>query len=106
MYYSTWNPGSVNSKIEHLSSQVIVSHSLFFDRVAAGRGWWSNCTLKYTVNFQVPMVSGRGLCITGGTLDKLESIPDFNVSFTVNQIKVMINLISYFVMKIGYYYRL
>ena len=28
----------------------------------------------------VPMVSGRGLGITGGTLDKLESIPGFNVS--------------------------
>ncbi|MGI8957173.1 MAG: thymidine phosphorylase [Chthoniobacterales bacterium] len=28
----------------------------------------------------VPMVSGRGLGITGGTLDKLESIPGFNVN--------------------------
>lgn len=30
-------------------------------------------------NFWVPMVSGRGLGITGGTLDKLESIPGFDV---------------------------
>jgi pyrimidine-nucleoside phosphorylase len=28
----------------------------------------------------VPMISGRGLGITGGTLDKLESIPGFNVN--------------------------
>ncbi|MGI8481402.1 MAG: thymidine phosphorylase [Chthoniobacterales bacterium] len=28
----------------------------------------------------VPMVSGRGLGMTGGTLDKLESIPGFNVN--------------------------
>ena len=28
----------------------------------------------------VPMISGRGLGITGGTLDKLESIPGFHVS--------------------------
>ncbi len=28
----------------------------------------------------VPMISGRGLGITGGTLDKLESIPGFNIS--------------------------
>jgi len=28
----------------------------------------------------VPMISGRGLGITGGTLDKLESIPGFNVA--------------------------
>jgi pyrimidine-nucleoside phosphorylase len=30
--------------------------------------------------FWVPMISGRGLGITGGTLDKLESIPGFNVN--------------------------
>lgn len=29
------------------------------------------------LGFRVPMVSGRGLGITGGTLDKLESIPGF-----------------------------
>jgi pyrimidine-nucleoside phosphorylase len=28
----------------------------------------------------VPMISGRGLGITGGTLDKLESIPGFNIN--------------------------
>ncbi len=33
----------------------------------------------------VPMISGRGLGITGGTLDKLESIPGFNVSLTEAQ---------------------
>ena len=30
----------------------------------------------------VPMISGRGLGHTGGTLDKLESIPGFNVNLT------------------------
>jgi thymidine phosphorylase len=30
----------------------------------------------------VPMISGRGLGITGGTLDKLESIPGFNVQLS------------------------
>jgi pyrimidine-nucleoside phosphorylase len=33
----------------------------------------------------VPMVSGRGLGITGGTLDKLESIPGFNVRVALDQ---------------------
>jgi pyrimidine-nucleoside phosphorylase len=33
----------------------------------------------------VPMVSGRGLGITGGTLDKLESIPGFNVHIGLDQ---------------------
>ncbi len=33
----------------------------------------------------VPMVSGRGLGHTGGTLDKLESIPGFNVRLSVER---------------------
>ena len=33
----------------------------------------------------VPMISGRGLGHTGGTLDKLESIPGFNVNLTLDQ---------------------
>jgi len=33
----------------------------------------------------VPMISGRGLGITGGTLDKLESIPGFGVSLSEQQ---------------------
>ncbi len=33
----------------------------------------------------VPMISGRGLGHTGGTLDKLESIPGFNVNLPLEQ---------------------
>lgn len=33
----------------------------------------------------VPMVSGRGLGITGGTLDKLESIPGFDVNLSMDR---------------------
>ncbi len=35
----------------------------------------------------VPMISGRGLGHTGGTLDKLEAIPGFNVNLTVAQFR-------------------
>ena len=35
----------------------------------------------------VPMVSGRALGHTGGTLDKLESIPGFKTNLTYNQAK-------------------
>jgi pyrimidine-nucleoside phosphorylase len=36
---------------------------------------------------KVPMISGRGLGHTGGTLDKLESIPGFNVNLTLAQFR-------------------
>lgn len=38
------------------------------------------------LGFRVPMISGRGLGITGGTLDKLDSIPGFQTILPVNQI--------------------
>ena len=39
----------------------------------------------------VPMISGRGLGHTGGTLDKLESIPGFNVNLSVPQFRHVLN---------------
>ena len=38
------------------------------------------------LGFRVPMISGRGLGITGGTLDKLESIPGFSTQLEPAQI--------------------
>ena len=38
------------------------------------------------LGFRVPMISGRGLGITGGTLDKLDSIPGFKTLLPVGQI--------------------
>lgn len=39
----------------------------------------------------VPMISGRGLGHTGGTLDKLESIPGFNVNLSLPEFRRVLN---------------
>jgi pyrimidine-nucleoside phosphorylase/thymidine phosphorylase len=39
----------------------------------------------------VPMISGRGLGHTGGTLDKLESIPGFNVRLSAEQFEKVLS---------------
>jgi len=44
----------------------------------------------------VPMVSGRGLGITGGTLDKLESIPGFDVHLNEKQCRDQIEKLGLF----------
>src|SRR5437868_2880211 len=38
----------------------------------------------------VPMISGRGLGYTGGTLDKLESIPGFRTDLTIEEFLVQL----------------
>ena len=43
----------------------------------------------------VPMISGRGLGHTGGTLDKLESIPGFNVNLTTDEFKSVLKKCGY-----------
>lgn len=42
----------------------------------------------------VPMISGRGLGHTGGTLDKLESIPGFNVNYDINDFKRILETVG------------
>ncbi|MFN0069762.1 MAG: thymidine phosphorylase [Limisphaerales bacterium] len=42
--------------------------------------------LLMALGFRVPMISGRGLGITGGTLDKLESIPGFSTRLTPDRL--------------------
>jgi pyrimidine-nucleoside phosphorylase len=44
----------------------------------------------------VPMISGRGLGITGGTLDKLESIPGFNTRLTEAELIPQLQVIGVF----------
>lgn len=40
---------------------------------------------------RVPMISGRGLGPTGGTLDKLESIPGFRTDYSIAQLQAVVD---------------
>lgn len=46
--------------------------------------------LAVAAGLKVPMISGRGLGHTGGTLDKLESIPGFDVRFPVSRFRELV----------------
>ncbi|MBW6514763.1 MAG: thymidine phosphorylase [Candidatus Syntrophosphaera sp.] len=43
-----------------------------------------------SLGLAIPMISGRGLGHTGGTLDKLESIPGFRVSYGPDEFKALV----------------
>jgi len=46
------------------------------------------------LGFRVPMISGRGLGITGGTLDKLDSIPGFRTLLPAAQIVAQVQQVG------------
>lgn len=46
------------------------------------------------LGFRVPMISGRGLGITGGTLDKLDSIPGFKTLLPAHNIIVQVQKVG------------
>lgn len=50
--------------------------------------------LVSSVGVAVPMMSGRGLGHTGGTLDKLESIPGFRTTLSLAQVKAQMQQIG------------
>jgi pyrimidine-nucleoside phosphorylase len=50
--------------------------------------------LVASVGIKVPKMSGRGLGHTGGTIDKLESIPGFKTSLTLDEFKKELNKVG------------
>jgi thymidine phosphorylase len=46
----------------------------------------------------VPMISGRGLAHTGGTLDKLESIPGYRVRLPLWEARIVVEMVGYAMM--------
>ncbi|MGH9715486.1 MAG: thymidine phosphorylase [Candidatus Acidiferrales bacterium] len=69
-------PGAIVDK--HSTGGVGDKTSLIVAPVAAAGG------------LRVPMISGRGLGHTGGTLDKLESIPGFDVNLSLGEFRKVI----------------
>jgi len=47
------------------------------------------------LGLRVPMISGRGLGHTGGTLDKLEAIPGFRVQYSMAEFKALVEAHGY-----------
>lgn len=73
-------------KILQLLKKVILAEVLTGGEIKWDRGSGAG---KVSIPIhQVPMISGRGLGHTGGTLDKLESIPGFNVTQSPEQVQV------------------
>lgn len=50
--------------------------------------------LMASVGFRVPMISGRGLGPTGGTLDKLEAIPGFRTNLSTEDFQRIVNRVG------------
>lgn len=51
--------------------------------------------LMAAMNVRVPMIAGRGLGHTGGTIDKLESIPNFRTDLSIQEFKENVKNIGF-----------
>jgi pyrimidine-nucleoside phosphorylase len=79
-----WPDGTPPKVDKHSTGGVGDKVSLILAPLLACEGVW------------VPMISGRGLGFTGGTLDKLESIPGFRVNLTWPEMLAQIERIGCF----------
>ncbi|CAF89308.1 unnamed protein product, partial [Tetraodon nigroviridis] len=86
MLMAIWKTGMTEGEIQSLTREMMSSGEV----MSWPRGWDGLVVDKHStggVGDKVPMISGRGLAHTGGTLDKLESVPGFNVHQTAAQVK-------------------
>jgi pyrimidine-nucleoside phosphorylase len=81
----THPPGSPLKVDKHSTGGVGDKVSLVLAPLLACSGVW------------VPMVAGRGLGLTGGTLDKLESIPGFNVNLSMEAASAQLARLGVFI---------
>jgi pyrimidine-nucleoside phosphorylase len=83
--------GSVLSHSGHGRGRVVDKHS------TGGIGDKTSLILApllASAGLRVPMIAGRGLGITGGTLDKLESIPGFRTDLTLAEIEQQLETVG------------
>nr|XP_020480533.1 thymidine phosphorylase [Monopterus albus] len=100
MLMAIWQKGMVTKETEALTREMMLSGEVMsWPKEWAGRvvdkhstgGVGDKVSLVLTpalaaCGCKVPMISGQGLAHTGGTLDKLESIPGFNIHQSPKQI--------------------
>ncbi|XP_035384638.1 thymidine phosphorylase [Electrophorus electricus] len=101
MLMAIWQKGMVAEETTALTKEMMMSGNIFHwpqewarlvvDKHSTG-GVGDKVSLPLApalaaCGCKVPMISGRGLAHTGGTLDKLESIPGFNIQQSVDQIR-------------------
>ncbi|MEZ5325451.1 MAG: thymidine phosphorylase [Verrucomicrobiales bacterium] len=83
--------GAVLNHSGHGSGRIVDKHS------TGGIGDKTSLVLApllASAGLRVPMISGRGLGITGGTLDKMESIPGFRTDLTLTEIERQIESVG------------
>ncbi|XP_037318579.2 thymidine phosphorylase [Pungitius pungitius] len=108
MLMAIWQKGMVQEEIKTLTREIMSSGEvmswpeewagLVVDKHSTG-GVGDKVSLVLApalaaCGCKVPMISGRGLGHTGGTLDKLESIPGFNVRQSTAQIQEILRSVG------------
>ncbi|XP_067437769.1 thymidine phosphorylase [Thunnus thynnus] len=108
MLMSIWQKGMVDSEIESLTREMMSSGEVMsWPKEWAGRvvdkhstgGVGDKVSLVLApalaaCGCKVPMISGRGLAHTGGTLDKLESIPGFEIRQSAEQVQKILSSVG------------
>lgn len=75
-----WSKGLTPTADKHSTGGVGDKLSLIIQPLAAACG------------LRVPSLAGRGLGLTGGTVDKLESIPGYNASLSIEDFQRIVNI--------------